>query len=96
MSAFPIGAIIAMQSHQRRMQDAARRRRREEEERQRQAAEKRRREERKLIEHRKNSPVICNNEEWQINRCVKAISMQSSIQYFITEIEEVKPTVIER
>ena len=24
MSAFPIGAIIAMQSHQRRMQDAAR------------------------------------------------------------------------
>ena len=97
MSAFPIGAIIAMQSHQRMMQDAARRRRRqEEEERQRQAAEKRRREERKLIEHRKNSPVICNNEEWQINRCVKAISMQSCVQDFITAIEEVRPTVIER
>ena len=97
MSAFPIGAVIAMQSHQRRMQDAARRRRRrEEEERQRQAAEKRRREERKLIEHRKNSPVICNNEGWQINRCVKAISMQSCVQDFITAIEEVRPTVIER
>ena len=81
-----------------RLRREEQRRREEEEARLRREEERRRKEEehRKMIEHRKNSPVICNDEEWQINRCVKAISMQSCVQDFITAIEEVRPTVIER
>ncbi len=74
------------------------RKRKEEEERLRKQEEERQREEkrRKMIEHRKNSPVICNEEEWQINRCVKAISLQSSIKDLISTIEKERPTVIEK
>ncbi len=73
------------------------RKRKEEEERLRKQEEERQREEkrRKMIEHRKNSPVICNEEEWQINRCVKAISMQSCIQDLVSAIEKERPKVIE-
>ena len=73
------------------------RKRKEEEERLRKQEEERQREEkrRKMIEHRKNSPVICNEEEWQINRCVKAISMQSCIQDLVSTIEKERPKVIE-
>lgn len=81
-----------------RLRREEQRRREEEEERRRKEEERRRKEEehRKMIEHRKNSPVICNDEEWQINRCVKAISLQSSIKDLISTIEKERPTVIEK
>ena len=81
-----------------RLRREEQRRREEEEARLRREEERRRKEEehRKMIEHRKNSPVICNDEEWQINRCVKAISLQSSIKDLISTIEKERPTVIEK
>ena len=88
------GAIIALmmaQQHQRRMaEDARRRRRRREEQR------KKEEENRKLIEHRKTSPVICNDEKWQQDRCVKAISLQSCVQDFVSTIDMVRPMIIEQ
>ena len=88
------GAIIALmmaQQHQRRMaEDACRRRRRREEQR------KKEEENRKLIEHRKTSPVICNDEKWQQDRCVKAISLQSCVQDFVSTIDMVRPMIIEQ
>ena len=94
------GAIIALmmaQQHQRRMEDEARRRRRRQEEERRREEERRKIEEnRKMIEHRKTSPVVCNDEKWQLDRCVKAISMQSCVQDFISIIDVVRPTIIER
>ena len=98
MSATTLLILMAAQ-HQHRMheeEERRRRQRREEEERRRKEAERKRQEEnRKMIEHRKNSPVICNNEEWQINRCVKAISMQSFVQELVSTIDMVRPIVIE-
>ena len=61
----------------------------EEEERRRREEKKRREEERREeerereIQHRKESPVVCNDEEWQINRCVKAISLQPFVKEFL-------------
>lgn len=98
MSATTLLLLMAAQ-HQHRMheeEERRRRQRREEEERRRKEAERKRREEnRKMIEHRKNSPVICNNEEWQINRCVKAISMQPFVEELVSTIDMVRPIVIE-
>ena len=74
----------------RRKEREAQRKREEEEERRRKA------EHRKMIEHRKNSPVICNDEDWQINRCVKAVSMQPFVKEFVEAVDKVKPAVIER
>ena len=64
-----------------------------EEERRREAI--RREEHRRMIEHRKNSPVVYNDQEWQISRCVKAISMQPCVQEFVSLIDKVKPLVIQ-
>ena len=49
-------ALIAHEEEERR-----RREEEEEEEREREEAERRR-----VIKHRKTSPVVCNNEDWQI------------------------------
>ena len=92
--------IILMMAHQaaeRRRREEEERRKREEKERKRREEEERRRQEehRKMIKHRKNSPVVCNEEEWQINRCVKAISLQTCVQDLITAIEKERPKVIE-
>ena len=91
------GAVLLMMMM---MEEDERRRREEEEEeeekeRRRQEERRRREEERRMIEHRKYSPVICNDEQWQIDRCVKAISMQPFVQKLVSLIKEVKPKVIE-
>ena len=65
-------------------------RRREQERREREEEEKRRK-----IAHRKKAPVIWNNEDWQRNRCIKAISMQPCVQNLISVIENVRPKTIE-
>ncbi len=91
--------LLLMAAQQRRQhEEDERRRRRQREEEERRREEKRRREEeehRKMIEHRKNSPVFYNSEDWQVNRCVKAISMQSCVQDLISLIDEVRPKLIE-
>lgn len=72
-------------------EEERRKKRREEKE----EKEKRRREEhRKMVEHRKNSPVIYNDEKWQIERCVKAISLQSCVQKLVKVVEKVKQDLI--
>ena len=76
-------------------EEEERRRREEEEERKRKEKKRKEEENRKMINHRKNSPVVCNDEQWQINRCVKAISMQSCVNDLVSLIETTKPTVIE-
>ena len=87
--------LVIEQSHEmmeessRRMQELERRRREEEEH------EKRRKEEEnKMIEHRKNSPVVYNDSKWQINRCVKAFSMQPCVNQLVSIIEKVRPNII--
>ena len=99
MSAGAVIALMMAQQHHRRMQeDARRRRRRREEEEKRRKEEQRKREEehRKMVEHRKSAPVVCNGEEWQQDRCVKAISMQSCVQDLISTIDMVRPSIIDR
>ncbi len=92
--------VVMMAAHQtKRMLEESRRRdeelrkrriREEEEERERKEKEKK-----KLIEHRKNAPVVYNKEDWQKDRCVKAISLNSSVQNLISIIEKERPKVIE-
>ena len=95
------GAIVLMMmmqhEEQRRRRQAEERRRREERERKRRQEEERKRQEeqRRMVEHRKNSPVVSNGEQWQENRIVKAISMQPSVQGIVSAIEAVRPIVIE-
>jgi hypothetical protein len=95
VSIAPIVAVIVMQQHQeemrRRQEEERRRRQREEEERRR-----REEEERQMIEHRKNSPVVFTHEGWQIDRCLKAFSLQASVQRLVSLVDEVVPMVIER
>ena len=87
-------AVHQMQQNQRMMQQ--RMRMMEESRRARERERKRREEEeQRLIEHRKNSPVVCNEESWQIDRCVKAISLQPCVQSLVSTMEAVKPKVIE-
>ena len=99
MSIVPI-MVATMMIHQnnQRMLEASRRRREDEERRRRKRREeerKREEEQRKMVEHRKNSAVVYNNESWQQDRCVKAITLQPCVQTLISTIEEVKPTIIE-
>ena len=92
--------VVMMAAHQtqrmleesRRRDEELRKRRRREEEEERERKEK---EKKKLIEHRKNAPVVYNKEDWQIDRCVKAISLNSSVQNLISVIEKERPKVIE-
>lgn len=88
--------FLMMQHNQMMMQQSARRRQEEEERNRRRRQEERKREEerKKTIEHRKNSPVKCNGEQWQIDRCVKVISMQPYVKQLISVIEELRPTII--
>jgi hypothetical protein len=88
--------MAAQQQHQRMMEEQARRRREEERRRRERLEEERRRDEehRKMVEHRKNSAVVYNDENWQQDRCVKAISLQPSVQNFMGVIEKVRPTII--
>ena len=71
-------------------EEEERRRQEEEEERQREEEEANRRK----IKHRKESPVVYNNEDWQRNRCVKAFSLQPCVSNFVSAIESVRPEVI--
>ena len=87
MSEILLFALIAHEEEERR--------RREEEEEEEEERERQEEERRRVIKHRKTSPVICNNEDWQINRCVKAISMQPFVEEFVKTIDKVKPEVIE-
>lgn len=94
MSAAAFVVLMMMQENQRRMYEEQRsweenRRRMMEEE------ENRRQEEhRKMIEYRKNSPVVFNDEAWQRDRCVKATSIQPSVRRLTSLIEEVRPKVV--
>ena len=96
MGIAPFVVLMAAQHHQRMMREEEDRRRRQRQEEERRKQEQRRREEnRKMVEHRKNSPVVYNEEKWQQDRCVKAFSLQPFVQSLISAIEIVKPTVIE-
>ena len=98
MSAGAVVVLMMMHAEEeRRRREAEERRKREERERKRREEEERRRKEehRKMIEHRKTSPVIYNGEEWQMNRCVKAFSLQTFVQDLVYLIEGVKPSVIQ-
>jgi hypothetical protein len=78
------------------MEEDERRRREEEEREEREEQERRRRElHRRMVEERKNSPVVYCEYEWQIDRCVKAISMQPSVQKLVELINKAKLEVIE-
>jgi len=68
----------------------------EEEERKKKEEKKRREEEerQRVIRHRKTSPVIWNREDWQINRCIKAFSLQPCVQNFVQEIFNIQPSVV--
>ena len=70
-------------------------RQREEEERRRKRRLEEEEEERRIKEC-KYSPVSYNGLRWQIDRCVKAFSMQPFVQKLITTIEEVRPSVIKK
>ena len=100
MSAVPIMMMMMMENNRRMREDYLRRRRMMEEEerrrKEREAEERRKAEEhRKMVEHRKSSPVVYNNEEWQQDRCIKAMSLQPCVQSLLSIIEEVRPTIIE-
>ena len=84
MSEILFWLMMEEEEEEERKKEEERRRKREEEER------------RRKIEHRKNSPVVWCTEDWQINRCIKAISMQPCVQELLSVIENVKPSVIER
>ena len=81
-----------MMYHNQMMMQQELRRRREREEEQRRREEK----QRKLVEYRKNAPVVYCDEEWQVDRCIKAISMQSCVQNLISAIEKAKPEIIKK
>ena len=98
MSSVPIMMMmLTMQQNHYRMEEENRRRREEERRRKQIEEEERRRQEeqRKMVEHRKNYPVVCNGETWQLDRCVKAISLQPCVQSLISTVEAVRPKVIE-
>lgn len=97
MSAGALIALMAMQQHQRMMQEQERRRRQENERQRRirEENERRKQEEyRKMVEHRKYAPVVCNDEEWQIDRCIKAISAQPCVRSLFKLIEKTRPEII--
>ena len=99
MSIVPAMVAIMVAENNRRMMEQSRRRREEEERRRkkREEEEKRKEEEyRKMVEHRKTSPVVYNSEEWQQNRCLKAIALQPSVQELMNLIEEVRPKIVEK
>jgi hypothetical protein len=52
-------------------------------------------EERRMIEERKNCPVVYCDFDWQIDRCLKAMSMQPFVQELIPIIEEARQGIIE-
>jgi len=90
--------LMAAQREQRRREEEERRKRKRREEQRKREEEARKKEEerhRKMIEQRKNSPVIYNDEDWQKKRCVKAFSMQPCVQDLVSIIDETRPKVIE-
>ena len=93
------GAIVvlmmAQEQERRRREEEERRRRRRQEERRREEERKRQEEYRKMVEHRKYSPIVCNDEQWQLDRCVKAISMQPCVRSLVSAIEKTRPKIIE-
>lgn len=80
------------EEEERRRREEERRRREEEEEEERRRQEEERQ---KMIKHRKEAPVVFSSEDWQINRCVKAFSLQQCVQRLISVIEKERPKVIE-
>ena len=97
MSMVPIMLMMMHQQNQRNMHMMQENQRRREAERRRRREEEERKEEekRKMIKHRKESAVVYNEESWQRDRCVKAISLQPCVQSLVQVIEKVRPRVIE-
>ena len=91
-----VAPIIMMMAHQNqmRMREQSRIRREEDRRRRKRLEEKRKREAEN--QHRKTSPVLYTEENWQQDRCLKAISMQPTVKKIMEIIEEVRPNIVKK
>ena len=97
MGATVLLMMLAAQENQRRQEEARRRREEEDKKRKKKAEENRKREEeyRRLVEYRKKAPLVYDKkEQWQMDRCVKAISLHPFVRKFVSLIDGAREKII--